>query len=166
MLRAGSFVFLRWVPRICASRSVALGRTSADHLTKKMAWDYLPGGGGGGGGFGAAGDGPAGAGPGTTTPPGTGAVIITSASPLVGNGPLTITAASAGFYSTITILPPGPRITQNSAANAREQRAKETANTKKMRLNFTICRSLFLPSSAFHYSRCQANLSQETSQLS
>jgi len=116
-----------------------------------MTCNYRPGGGGvgGGGGKGFSGGGPAGAGPGTTTPPGTGAVIITSASALVGNGPLTITAASAGFCSTITILPPGPRVTQNSAANAAEQRASRTANTNKIRLNFMTNSSSFYNSPGF-----------------
>ena len=103
----------------------------------KIACDYRPGGGGG-----ATGCGPAGAGPGTTTPPGTGAVIITSASALVGNGPLTITAWSAGLDSTITVLPELSFITQYSAANVTEQRANKTAHTRIIRLNFITCLSL------------------------
>jgi hypothetical protein len=94
-----------------------------------MSRNYRPGGAGGGGGT------TGGPGFGTTTLPPIGPVIITSASALVVNGPLTITAVSAGFVSTITILLPS-RITQYSAAKAREQRANTRVQATKMRLNF------------------------------
>jgi len=96
------------------------------------------GAGGGGSGSGTAGGGGTGTGLGVTTAPETGPVIITSASVLVANGPLTITAVSAGLCSTMIILSELSLITQYSAANATEQKANNIAQISKIRLDVLI----------------------------
>ncbi len=68
---------------------------------------------------------------------------MTSASARVANGPLTITAASTGFCSTMTNLFEWSRITQYSAANAAEQRANSTAHTNRIRLVVLIVIPLY-----------------------
>lgn len=92
----------------------------------------------------------AGTGLGVRTAPETGPAIITSASALVANGPFTMTDASAGFCSTMIILSDLSLITQYSAAKATEQKASNTRQINKIRVEVFIVSPL-----SWFFSSCE-----------